>query len=165
MAHAPATPLATPAYVSLNAPLLSQVGGMISAQRASRASAAGPAGLAMSPLQMVVMQAQTKKREKQLHEEDFSEFADVPAAIAVSQPVDTLGKGNFGQVRLIWHTPTRRPYALKEQNVDSPKASAAIAREVASMREGASPFLIRFYGETTPSKDKHFMLLEFWKKA
>jgi serine/threonine protein kinase len=132
---------------------------MLAAQRASRGGAAG--ALMMSPLQMVVMQAQAKRREKQLHEEDFSEFADVPAAIASSQPVDTLGKGNFGQVRLIWHTPTKRAYALKEQNVDSAKARAAVAREVASMRDGASPFLIRFFGETAPTPNTSHMLLEF----
>jgi hypothetical protein len=56
-------------------------------------------------------------------------------------------------VHLIVHKPTRKAYALKIQdsagmNGRTPLRTL-IDREIACMREGASPFLMRFYGETT----------------
>ena len=75
-----------------------------------------------------------------------SEFANVQGALAELTIVSPLGSGNFGEVRLAVHAPTRRAFALKEQRVDA-KQRAAVDREIAAMRHGASPCLVRFYGE------------------
>ena len=46
------------------------------------------------------------------------------------------------------HAPTRKAYALKTQNVAGDiRLRRNIDREIEAMRAGASPFLMRFYGE------------------
>ena len=114
-----------------------------------------------SAFQGVVTQAMTRHKDiKSLSESSYDgyeslarEFADVPAAVTQSSSVAILGKGQFGEVHLIVHKPTRKAYALKIQdsagmNGRTPLRTL-IDREIACMREGASPFLMRFYGETT----------------
>ena len=118
-----------------------------------------------SAFQGVVTQAMTRHKDiKSLSESSYDgyeslarEFADVPAAVTQSSSVAILGKGQFGEVHLIVHMPTRKAYALKIQdsagmNGRTPLRTL-IDREIACMREGASPFLMRFYGETTQISD------------
>lgn len=100
----------------------------------------------MSAMQLIVMQAQQKRMEQKRLAEAHPEFADVPAALGSCQDVATLGKGNFGEVRLVVHQPTKTAYALKQQASDQEKREA-IDREIAAMRACSSPFMIHFYGE------------------
>ena len=125
-----------------------------------RAAQGGAAMMSLSPMQRVVLQAQQRKRDLAVHREDHAEFNDVPSAIGAASTVDVLGSGNFGEVRLVWHAPTRRAYALKTQMVADKKARAAVDREIAAMREGLSPFLVRFFGETEVRPGESAMLLE-----
>ena len=81
------------------------------------------------------------------------EFADVPAALRNLKEIGTLGKGAMGEVVLAVHMPTKRSYAVKRQasggtsGADGVPRRRMIDREIACMREAASPFLMRFYGE------------------
>jgi len=122
-----------------------------------------------SKFQGVVHEALEQQRElKELHKSlEWLEFADVQGAVNASSALSTLGKGQFGEVQLILHAPTRRAYALKVQQSEGMQGSmplrTLIDREIACMREGASPFLMRFYGEcdsTLERPAKSLMLLE-----
>jgi CRP-like cAMP-binding protein len=120
--------------------------------------------LHMSPMQRIVAQARKQRGQQRIgHEGEFVEFADVPAAVAACDSVRTLGKGNFGEVTLVVHGPTRTAYAKKVQAAEG-KKRANIDREIAAMREGGSPFLVRFYGEfseTSFGSPMSTMLLEY----
>jgi CRP-like cAMP-binding protein len=68
------------------------------------------------------------------------------------------------QVHLCVHAPTKRTYALKVQTYknakDAVRMRSMIDREIDCMREGASPFLMRFYGEHDEGPGVSSMLLE-----
>lgn len=117
----------------------------------------------MSAMQLIVMQAMQKKAEERRRNEAHREFADVSAAIAACASVASLGKGAFGEVSLVVHQPTKVAYALKQQSSDQEKR-AIIDNEISAMRAGATPFLVRFYGEhDEPALGSSFsrMLLEY----
>ena len=117
----------------------------------------------MSAMQQIVVTAMERKREAELINKSlvWQEFADVAAAIEHMTFVAAIGKGAFGEVQLGVHAPTRKPYALKTQNVSGDvRLRRNIDREIEAMRNGASPFLMRFYGEIEEGGISR-MLLEY----
>jgi len=124
---------------------------------------------APSKFQSIVTAALDRRRElKELNTSlEWLEFADVQAAVTQTNHIADLGKGQFGAVRLVLHAPTRKAYALKVQQSEGNSGSmplrTMIDREIDAMREGASPFLMRFYGEYENKSErpaKSYMLLE-----
>ena len=102
-------------------------------------------------MQSIVATALERKREAELLNKSlvWQEFADVPATIALFEVrPGSLGKGAFGDVKLCLH-PNGKPYALKTQQARGPKVPdrvrTNIDREIQCMRDGASPFLMRFF--------------------
>ena len=134
------------------------VGSIIEQHRASQATSA-PSNL--SPLQLLVLQAQQRKALAAAQRDGAREFADVPAAVDASSLLDSLGAGNFGDVHLIVHGPTRKLYALKRQHLNGANAREAIDREIACMRAVHSPLIVGFFGEATAEDGTSLMLLEY----
>lgn len=120
-----------------------------------------------SAMQSIVATALERKREAELLNKSlvWQEFADVPATIALFEVrPGSLGKGAFGDVKLCLH-PNGKPYALKTQQARGPKVPdrvrTNIDREIQCMRDGASPFLMRFFGEFEDGGGISRMILEF----
>ena len=117
-----------------------------------------------SALQLIVLQAQERKRLEANAQDRQQEFSDVQDALQKCEPVAVLGKGNFGEVRLVVHKPTRHAFALKSQGSEHEKREA-IVREIACMRAARSPFLVQFHGEHNTLNDSgsgvSSMLLEY----
>lgn len=105
-------------------------------------------------MRQVVRAAQQNQRQLD------GEFADVPSALLQLEVVEKLGEGQFGEVSLVVHKPTRTAYALKVQTYRKEKR-ANIDREISAMRDGASPFLMRFFGEHEFAPGRSKMLLEY----
>lgn len=106
-----------------------------------------------SAMMNIVATAMERKREAELLNKSlvWQEFPDVKSTIEILTMLPgSLGKGAFGEVRLCRH-PNGKAYALKTQQAHGPKvperARTNIDREIACMREGGSPFLMRFFGE------------------
>ena len=116
-----------------------------------------------SAMQQIVIAAMERKKEAELINKSlvWQEFADVAAAIEQFSFLGSVGKGAFGEVQLAIHAPTRKLYALKAQKATGdPRLRLNIDREIQCMRDAASPFLMRFFGEVEEGEISK-MVLEF----
>jgi len=113
-------------------------------------------------LRSVIASVMERKREQELLNKSlvWQEFADVRAAIDSMILLGAIGKGAFGEVQLAVHRPTRKGYALKTVEPPDEKHRALVEREIACMREAASPFLMRFFGASNYPNGLNRMIVE-----
>ena len=89
---------------------------------------------------IALLALERRREEAQLHRSLVAdEFYDAKEAIAQFQVVRTIGKGQYGEVMIGFHAPTRKTYAMKRQKSsgNSPGSGTLRKRDMAGVDESS----------------------------
>ena len=93
---------------------------------------------------IALLALERRREEAQLHRSLVAdEFYDAKEAIAQFQVVRTIGKGQYGEVMIGFHAPTRKTYAMKRQKSsgNSPGSGTLRKRDMPHLQEPALTYI------------------------